>query len=524
MTDSIPAPKTKKRLSLIRLLFVTVVVVGISYQTTQSYEAWQANDFVVDFEPWYAGYVDVTSVPVYAFENRGQDVEADAVLSFIVSDSEEPCTPTWGNYYDLGEANAGLDLDRRIARLQQQGGRIAVSFGGAINSELALKCTDDDLLYEAYRSVIDRYSINTIDLDLERESLYDREAGERRARVVAKLQADYRAIDDPLAIWLTLPVAPQGLPVDSTDAIAIMLEAGVDLAGVNVMVMEYGNSKDPEDTMYEASRKALLETHRQLQILYANAGTNLHDASVWKKIGATPMIGQNGSAGQVFTLDDAVNLNTFALERGIGRMSIWSSNRDIPCGDNYVDVRIVSDSCSGTDAPKGAFTAALAHGFTGDLMQNAQMMTVEDPERTEHVIDDPTTSPYPVWQEAGVYLKDTKVVWRGHVYQAKWWTKGEQPDNPVLQSWELPWQLIGPVLPGEKPIPQPKLPVGTYPQWNGFEIYDGGERVLFEGTPYQAKWWNQGDSPAMATVDPDSSPWIPLSQTQILEIMKRQSL
>lgn len=52
----------------------------------------------------------------------------------------------------------------------------------------------------------------------------------------------------------------------------------------------------------------------------------------------------------------------------------------------------------------------------------------------------------------------------------------------------------------------------------------GGERVLFEGTPYQAKWWNQGDSPAMATVDPDSSPWIPLSQTQILEIMKRQGL
>lgn len=524
MSTNLQPKKTVKRLSIIRLLFVIVLVVAISYQTTQSYQEWQENDFVTDFEPWFAAYVDITATPIYAFENRGVGVESDAVLSFIVSDADEPCTPTWGNYYTMDEANAGLDLDRRIARLQQQGGRIAVSFGGAINSELALKCTDDKALYAAYRSVIERYNINTIDLDLENEGLVNVEARERRARVIAKLQDDYRAVDDSLAIWLTLPVAPYGLTQDGTDSVAAMLEAGVDLAGVNVMVMDYGGSKDAEDSMFEASRKALTETHRQLGILYTQAGINLQSGSIWKKVGATPMIGQNDVAEEIFTLEDAVTLNTFALERGIGRMSMWSANRDIPCGDNYVDVRVVSDACSGVESPAGSFTAALAYGFTGDLMQNAQMITTDDPERTEHIVDDPSTSPYPVWQEAGVYLKDTKVVWRGHVYQAKWWTKGDQPDNPVLQSWELPWQLIGPVLPGEKPIPQPTLPAGTYPNWSGFEIYEGGERVLFEGTPYQAKWWNQGDSPAMANIDPDSSPWIPLSQTQILEIMKRQGL
>lgn len=199
---------------------------------------------------------------------------------------------------------------------------------------------------------------------------------------------------------------------------------------------------------------------------------------------------------------------------------MWSANRDIPCGENYVDVRIVSDVCSGVEAPANAFTQALAAGFTGDLMQNAQMITVPEETRTEHIVDDPKTSPYPVWQPMGVYLKGTKVVWRGNVYEAKWWTKNDQPDNPILQSWELPWQLIGPVLPGEEPIPQPKLPAGTYPQWNDQAIYEGGERVLFEGTPYQAKWWNQGDSPAIASLDPDSSPWIPLSQNQILKILE----
>lgn len=91
--------------------------------------------------------------------------------------------------------------------------------------------------------------------------------------------------------------------------------------------------------------------------------------------------------------------------------------------------------------------------------------------------------------------------------------------NPVLQQWQTPWELIGPVLPGEKPIPQPTLPEGTYPNWSGTAIYNTGDRVLFNGVPYQAKWWNTGQSPAAATSNPDSSPWVPLTQEQINTIV-----
>ena len=65
-----------------------------------------------------------------------------------------------------------------------------------------------------------------------------------------------------------------------------------------------------------------------------------------------------------------------------------------------------------------------------------------------------------------MYLEGEKVVRHHNVYEAKWWTKGDVPDNPVLQSWETPWNLIGPVLPGEKPIPQPTVPKDTYPSWS----------------------------------------------------------
>lgn len=510
----------KRRLSVFRVAIAVLIIVGLSYSTSQSFEQWQETGFISDFEPWFAAYVDVTSTPSYSFEKPSSDEAQDVVLSFIVSSHTEPCVPTWGGYYTMDEAAVSLDLDRRIARLQQQGGRIAVSFGGAVNSELALLCTDDDLLFDAYKSVIERYNINTIDLDLENTGLTDREAAKRRADVVAKLQADYLSRDEHLAVWLTLPVAPHGLTIDGTDAVAQILESGVDLAGVNVMTMDYGGSKDERDSMFEASRKALTETHRQIGVLYEQAGISLSSGSVWKKIGATPMIGQNDVLNEIFTLEDARALNQFAQEKGVGRMSMWSANRDIPCGENYVDVKVVSDVCSGVEAPTYSFTKTLATGFDGDLMQNANMITVEDPEATIQIKDNPDTSPYQIWEETGMYLKGTKVVWHGNVYEAKWWTKKDLPDNPVLQAWETPWQLIGPVLEGDKPIEPPRLPKGTYPQWSGKVIYDRGDYVLFEGTPYQAKWWNQGQSPAAAASNPDSSPWVPFTEAQVVEILK----
>ena len=525
MSDQTTVPlQTRRKLSLVRLLILLVIIMGCSYGTTLSFEKWHEAEVIASSDPWFAAYVDVTSVPVYSFEQRGAVDNSDVVLSFIVSSNTEPCTPTWGGYYTMAEAADVLDLDRRIARFQTQGGNIAVSFGGLLNSELALLCLDEDALAGAYKSVIERYNINTIDLDLEKEGLTNLEAAERRARVITKLQKEFRAEDRELAVWLTLPVAPQGLTEHGTNAVAKVLDSGLDIAGVNVMTMDYGGSKDGADSMFEASKKALIETHRQLTVLYQLAEINLDSTSIWRKIGATPMIGQNDVLAEVFSLNDAIALNAFAREQGVGRMSMWSANRDIPCGANYVDVKVVSDLCSGVTSPAFAFANTLGMGFAGDLKQNAKMITVENEVLNKHTVDDPETSPYQIWKETGVYLKGTKVVWHGSVYEAKWWTKNDLPDNPVLQAWETPWQLIGPVLPDDKPMVQLEMPAYIFPQWYGWQAYDAGERVMFEGVPFRAKWWNSGESPAASAENPESSPWIPLSQPQVEEILKSQGL
>ncbi|MEN0084965.1 MAG: chitinase [Leifsonia sp.] len=506
-----------RRLSVWRVIGAALVAAFVVSAGAVGFQWWSAKA-AVDVRPWFASYVDVTATPRFAFENLGSTDTKDAVLSFVVSSKQDPCEPSWGAAYTLDEARGSLDLDRRIARLQQQGGTVAVSFGGQRNDELAVGCTDESALKKAYASVVDRYKVGTVDLDLEGSGLADHAAADRRAAAIASLQQERRTTGKSLAVWLTLPVAPTGMTSDATDAIAAMLKAKVDIAGVNVMTMDFGDAKKAKTSMAKTAESAVSAAQRQLGVLYDRAGLHQSDPSLWAKLGATPMIGQNDVEAEVFTLQDASTFNSWAVSTGLGRMSMWSANRDKTCGSNYVDLSVVSVACSGVNEGKKTFAATLSKGFAGHIALGEGAVTTAEP-TTAAAKDDPKTSPYPIWADKNSYLKGTKVVWHHNVYQAKWWTKGDVPDNPVLNAWETPWELVGPVLPGETPIPQPTLPAGTYPTWSGTTPYDKGQRVLFDGVPFEAKWWTQGDSPEAASADPDSSPWAPLTQDEIDQIL-----
>lgn len=525
MTSATKSLVGERRLSPLRFLVLLILLAGLISGGIFGFTGQMRN---IWFTPatvqnqWFAPYVDATATPIFTFQNLGATEHKDVVLAFIVSDPTNPCVPSWGGAYTLDQASYDLDLDRRIARLQQQGGGIAVSFGGLNNNELAVGCESTDKLLFAYQSVVDRYNLHTIDLDLENAGLTDSAAGSRRATVIAKLQSERRATGKQLAVWVTLPVSPQGLSQDGTDAVAQLLKQGVDLAGVNVMTMDYGSSLTSDMTMLTASESALIQTERQLDILYQQAGMHLSDTTLWSKIGATPMIGQNDHRNEVFTLNDAQALNKFALAHGVGRMSMWSANRDMKCGSNYVDVTMVSNACSGVDQPQYGFSDLLGKGFKGSIYMSAGHITTSDQEAaSQQQPDNPATSPYQIWSQAAVYLTGEKVVLHHNVYEAKWWTQGDVPDNPVLQSWQTPWNLIGPVLPGDRPIPQPTIPKGTYPSWSSKAIYNRGQRIIFEGVPYQAKWWNQGESPATISSDPEGSSWAKLTQAQINAIVSK---
>jgi chitinase len=176
---------------------------------------------------------------------------------------------------------------------------------------------------------------------------------------------------------------------------------------------------------------------------------------------------------------------------------MWSANRDQTCGPNYANVEVVSPNCSGVNQDAGAF-AAIFKPFTtaGSTPLGSSSGSANLPNSARAAAttpDDPATSPYAIWNSAQAYPKGTKTVWHHNVYEA------------------TPWTLIGPVLPGEHPAPSPTLSAGTYPDWSASSIYVGGDRVLYDGVGYQAKWWTQGDVPGVSVLSPSGTPWEPLT-------------
>lgn len=509
-----------RRLSFARLAVLAVAVAAVAFVGTSSWRQHQDDKAASDSTAWFASYVDATVTPLYAFEQPASAAARNVLLSFVVADPSHACKPTWGGAYSLDSAADDLDMDRRIARLRQRGGDVTVSFGGAINSELSTSCSNPQDLLKAYSDVVKRYDLRTIDLDVEGAALGDAAAAARRATAMKALQDERKAEGEDLRIWLTLPVSPAGLSTEGKQTVSAMLDAKVDLSGVNVMTMDYGNSREKGQSMLDASTQALNATHNQLSQVYARSEVSIGSATLWRRMGATPMIGQNDVAGEIFTLDAARELSAFAKSKGLGRMSMWSLNRDRTCGANYPDVTIVSNSCSGVDQGGQSFATVLRGNLKGS--PDKTEVTPVEPESSSGrqspdavVTDNPATSPYPIWDPNTTYVEGTRIVWHRNAYIAKWWTLGDVPDDPVVDESSSPWRLIGPVLPGEKPVKTKTLPKGTYPEWKETKAYRKGERVILDGIPFTAKWYSLGVRPDARATQDEPSPWRRLTDAEI---------
>ncbi len=269
----------------------------------------------------YAPYADCCLWPNFAIENTAETGIFHYSLAFIVDDqTASGASPCWGGFSTLGME---YYLDR-IDSLRAQGGDVIMSFGGANGIELAYAAADEFAARTAYKTVIDAYNLTSIDFDIEGMFVADPPSILRRSKAMKLLQDEYPG----LRISLTLPVSPAGLTANGVNVVQSALEQGVDLYCVNVMAMDYGPSViDMGDAAISAGEATFL----QLKTLYQSQGISISDSAVWRKIGITPMIGQNDIPGEIFTLDDAVDVANWALTRRINRLAIWSANRDRPC-------------------------------------------------------------------------------------------------------------------------------------------------------------------------------------------------
>src|ERR1700760_3472848 len=206
-----PQEPPPRELSAIRVVVLVLVLsaAGAAAYLLLSKET-PAASAKSDAAPVYSPYVDVTNTPTYPFQLPSSNPVSSVYLAFVVSDTEEPCTPSWGTFYTLDSAEQGLDLDARTAQLRSQGGTVNISYGGEANTELAVDCTDPAKLQQAYLEPIQRYHATAIDLDIEGANLADTAANARRATAIAAVQKERRGGKKPAAGRMAAPARGPG--------------------------------------------------------------------------------------------------------------------------------------------------------------------------------------------------------------------------------------------------------------------------------------------------------------------------
>ncbi|HEY4036076.1 MAG TPA: glycosyl hydrolase family 18 protein [Ktedonobacteraceae bacterium] len=242
----------------------------------------------------------------------------DYILAFIISSG---CQAIWGDYTKAGQPPAGSSSGTAdpmmvaINQLRQSGGDVAISFGGANGTELAQACTDVSSLKQQYQNIIDAYKITHLDFDIDSAAAVgDTASVDRRNKALAALEQT----NSNLVVTYTLPVLPTGLTDGDVKLLQNTADNKVKVSVVNIMTMDYGQ---PDSHMGQDAISAAQATQKQV------ASTGLP-----AKIGITPMIGQNDSQGEIFSLDDARSLVAFAKQNSyVSMLSIWSLGRDKSC-------------------------------------------------------------------------------------------------------------------------------------------------------------------------------------------------
>lgn len=288
----------------------------------------------------FAPYVDTSLYPAFDLADTAAKTGVKQfTLAFITSGGS--CAPLWGGVTGLGDDHVAS----QIGALRAAGGDVRVSFGGASGSELALNCASAADLAAAYGKVVDTYKLTKVDFDIEGGALPDTAANSRRSQAIAQLQKSHPGLD----VSFTLPVMPEGLTQPGVDLIADAKKNGVDVGAVNVMAMDYGASYSGDMGTYAI--QAATATQAQIKGVLG-----LSDADAWKTVAVTPMIGVNDVATEIFKVEDATQLVTFAKEKGLAWLAMWSGTRDKACAGGPKPS--ADASCSSIAQEPLAFTKA----------------------------------------------------------------------------------------------------------------------------------------------------------------------
>ncbi|MBQ7579328.1 MAG: chitinase [Clostridia bacterium] len=296
-----------------------------------------------------APYADMTSwVPVASsYSDNGvaniAKVSSETGLNyfhfgFIQPDTKKPLDDEgnirwcWGGYASISENGADsyqyAGIINQMQKLRDNGGDFSISFGGQFGKAPWVVSSDSEKLRNMYLDVINTYSCNRIDLDIEEENQGE-EANKINAKAV-KMAQDETGV----SVSLTIPIMPYGWEEKQIKIIKAYLDAGVNISLINSMTMCYGAGLYSYEDYGDASVRAITNAIRQMQEIYSAYGINLTEKQAYNKTGATMAIGYENTLYPTFTADMAKKVADDAKEKNYGMISYWSINRDAKMESN----------------------------------------------------------------------------------------------------------------------------------------------------------------------------------------------
>jgi hypothetical protein len=307
------------------------------------------------FETWTADTIDGTATDSGA---------RYFTLAFLETTGKTSCTLAWnGSRSDtLNGTSSRYYAD--IQALRSHGGDVIPSFGGWSadqgGTEIGDSCSNVDTIAAAYEAVVTTYDVSRLDMDIEGKSLTRADGIDRRNKAIKKLQDWAAANGRTVQIQYTLPTSRSGLEASGLAVLQNALANNVRIDVVNPMVFDYyDRATGAAADMGESAKSALNGLHAQLAQLYGSSKTS---AQLWAMTGATIMNGLDDypRRTEVTTVQDAIDLRTFAQANGMSAISMWAIQRD----NGGCSGTTGANDCSGIAQQTWEFTANLK-GFTG---------------------------------------------------------------------------------------------------------------------------------------------------------------
>ncbi|MGP7959723.1 glycosyl hydrolase family 18 protein [Sanguibacter sp. A247] len=387
-----------------------------------------------------------------------------------------------------------------IARLHAEGRKVILSIGGekgnvTVNSPAAASA----LASSAY-ALMQEYGFDGVDIDLEHGIDADN---------LTRAMRELRALAGPSLI---IGMAPQTIDYQATTMGYYRLTKNIAdiLTIVNVQYYNSGSMMGCNQTVYAQGSVDFLTS---LSCILLEMG--LRPDQVGIGVPAVPRAAGGGYqplanvVAAVDCLEKGTSCGSFVPERPygpIGGVMTWSVNWDATNGYALATTLGNRLHTDGTPtAPPSTDPPTTTPPATDP--PTTEPPTTEPPTAEPPTAEPPTTEPptscgtVAAWDATTVYTGGARAALHGTVYEARWWTQGQQPGTA-----DSPWRTVGPCDFSTEPTttPTPTLPpAGECPApWNASTVYVSGATVLVGETVWTARWWTQGDTPGASQWGP----------------------